>query len=139
MFGAENPKPSRRGSVTGAPLEMAAGDDGRGWWGGFYKVRVVAGCCGWSRKRGRQVLGLKLETEPLGLGFGSAGENSGGERWEEVVSYGIYRGCGGCSGRLMAQAGVGVWAQNSKPSRWGLVSGAPMKKGGREWWDKVVG
>ena len=47
----------------------------------------------------------KSETEPLGLGLGSAVGNGSGVRWEEVVGCGV---CGGCSGLCdcsMAQAG----------------------------------
>jgi len=39
----KNAKPSCRSSVSGAPCETAAGDDGEGWWGGVDKVTVAAG------------------------------------------------------------------------------------------------
>ena len=36
--GAKNPKPSRWGLISGAPLETAVENDGRRWWGGVYEV-----------------------------------------------------------------------------------------------------
>ena len=41
----ENPKPSRCGSVSGAPCETAMGDSAEGWGGGTYEVVVVVGSC----------------------------------------------------------------------------------------------
>jgi hypothetical protein len=40
-LGAESPKPSHWGLVTGAPLETAVGGDGGRWYGGGYEVAVV--------------------------------------------------------------------------------------------------
>jgi hypothetical protein len=54
-FEAKNTKPSRWGSVSGAPMEMATGGDGRRWWSGAYKVAAAAGCRVRSRKWGRRV------------------------------------------------------------------------------------
>ena len=47
----------------------------------------------------------KSETEPLGLGLGSAVGNGSGGRWEEVVGCGVCGSCGGLCDRSMAQAG----------------------------------
>jgi hypothetical protein len=43
---AKRPKPSRRGSISGAPCETAKGDGAEGWCGGAYEVVVVVGSCG---------------------------------------------------------------------------------------------
>jgi len=76
---AKNVKPSCHSSVSGAPCETAAGDDGEG--GGVDEVdevTVVAGSRVGLRKLGLWVWGQKPETGPLGLGLGRAVGNSGG-------------------------------------------------------------
>ena len=43
---AKRPKPSRRGSISGALCETAKGDGAEGWCGGAYEVVVVVvGLC----------------------------------------------------------------------------------------------
>ena len=48
----KNPKPSRRGSVSGAPCGTGTGDVAWGWHGGAYEVMVVGGAVR-SRNAGR--------------------------------------------------------------------------------------
>jgi len=62
-WGAKRPKLSRLGSISGALLGMAVGDDGGRRFGGAY---AVMGAAGW------HVWGQNLKTEPLGLDFGLA-------------------------------------------------------------------
>jgi hypothetical protein len=59
------PKPSRYGSVWGAPCETAMGDGAWGWHGGTYQAVVVVGRCagemrggegGWAEIRNRAVV-----------------------------------------------------------------------------------
>jgi hypothetical protein len=61
----KNQKPSRRGSVSGAPCGTGMGDGAWGWHGGTYQVVVVVvvGSCG-CETRGEGGLGEKPETEP---------------------------------------------------------------------------
>jgi hypothetical protein len=73
------PKPSRRGSIMGAPLGAAVGNDGRRWLGGGHGVVVAVGLFVRLRKRGRRVLGRKPKTELPGLGYGCAVGSSCGE------------------------------------------------------------
>jgi hypothetical protein len=68
-WGAKRPKLSHLGSISGAPLEMATGDNGGRWFGGAYEVMGAAGWHVWPCKRERRVWGQNLETEPLGLDF----------------------------------------------------------------------
>ena len=42
----KNPKPSRRGSVSGAPCGTGVGDGAWGWYGGTYEAVAAAGSCG---------------------------------------------------------------------------------------------
>jgi hypothetical protein len=49
----QKPKPSRRDSISSAPCETAEGDDGEGWCGGAYEVVVVVGLCA-RRTRGER-------------------------------------------------------------------------------------
>ena len=42
---AKKLKPSRRGSISGAPCKTAKGDSGEGWCGGVYEVVAVVGLC----------------------------------------------------------------------------------------------
>ena len=102
------------------------------WWGGAFAKRE-AGEGGW---------GQKPQTEPLGLDFGRAVGNGGGERWGEVVGRRIRGGDGvGAPGSRNVRLGKGVGAKNPKPRRWGSISGAPLETalesdGGR-WWGGV--
>jgi hypothetical protein len=51
------PKPSRRGSISGAPYRMAKGDDAEWWCGGVYEAAAAVGLCA-RETRGREgVLG----------------------------------------------------------------------------------
>jgi hypothetical protein len=44
-LGAEDPNPSRCGSVLGVPCQTAVEGGGRMWLGGLYDATVVVGCC----------------------------------------------------------------------------------------------
>jgi hypothetical protein len=85
-------KLSRRGSVSGTPCEMAAGNDVGGWWDGVVIVVVVVVVVvwpsSWKRKAQGGGLGQKPETSPIELSLGHAIGNSSGRRWEEVVVWG---------------------------------------------------
>src|ERR1700691_3130491 len=68
------------------------------WWGGAF-TKCEAGEGGW---------GQKAQTEPLGLDFGRAVGNGGGERWGEVVGRRIRGGDGvGAPGSRNARLGGG--------------------------------
>jgi hypothetical protein len=54
---AKKPKPSRHGSISGAPYGMANGDNAEGLCDGVYEVAAAAGLCA-RETRGREgVLG----------------------------------------------------------------------------------
>jgi len=54
---AKKSKPSRRGSISGAPYKTAKGDGAEGWCGGVYEVAAAVGLCA-RETRGREgVLG----------------------------------------------------------------------------------
>ena len=54
---AKKSKPSRRGSILGAPYKTAKGDCAEGWCGGVYEVVAGVGLCA-CEMRGREgVLG----------------------------------------------------------------------------------
>ena len=42
---AKKSKPSRRGSISGAPYKTAKGDRAEGWCGGVYEVAAGVGLC----------------------------------------------------------------------------------------------
>jgi hypothetical protein len=65
----KSPKPSRRGSVSSTPCEMAAADGAWGWHGGLYQAAAGLWGC---ETRGEGGLGEKPETEPPWLGSGHA-------------------------------------------------------------------
>ena len=66
----KNPKPSRRGSVSGASCEMRMRDGAQGWHGGTYQAAAaVVGSCSRETQGGEGGLGEKPETELLWLGF----------------------------------------------------------------------
>jgi len=71
-WGAKRPKLSRLGSISGALLGMAVGDDGGRRFGGAYAVMGAAGWHVWLCKWEQRVWGQNLKTEPLGLDFGLA-------------------------------------------------------------------
>ena len=50
---AKRLKPSRRGSISGAPCKTAKGDGVEGWCSGVYEVAVVVGLCA-RETRGRR-------------------------------------------------------------------------------------
>ena len=73
----QNPKPSRRGSVTGVPCGTAVGSGGVRWWVGAKGTETAGGLRVRKREVGGQGLGQKPETEHLMLGFGLAVRNGG--------------------------------------------------------------
>jgi len=66
---AKKQKPSRRGSISGAPLGTAAEGDGGMGWGSVYQVVVVVELCVRETQGRGRGLGQKTETEPSWLGF----------------------------------------------------------------------
>ena len=56
---AKKSKPSRRGSISGAPRKTAKGYGAEGWCGGVYEVVVVVGLCA-CETRGREGVWAKI-------------------------------------------------------------------------------
>ena len=82
---AENPKSSCSGSISGTPSEMGVDiSRGRGW-GGEDQVVVMVGHYVGKREAGEGTEGQNGEIKPLGLDFGGAIGNGGGDQWGEVV------------------------------------------------------
>ena len=67
----QNPKPSRRGSVTGVPCETAVGSGGVRWWVGP-RARKRRGGCAFANARPGCGVWVKPETEPSWLSYGCA-------------------------------------------------------------------
>jgi len=67
----EIPKPSRCGSVSGAPCETAMGDSAQGWGGGTYEVVVVVGSCV-RETRGAERVGQKTRNRAAVARFRAA-------------------------------------------------------------------
>jgi hypothetical protein len=116
---AEQPKLSRRGSISGALCEMAKGDGVEGWCGGgVYEVAAVVGLLVNARQRGG--FGPKSETELLWLGLRRAVRNSNGGWCIEVVWRCVQGGGGGgavCS-RNGRQAGRGFGPKPETEPLW---------------------
>jgi hypothetical protein len=56
-------KPSRRGSISGAPYETAKGDGAEGWCGGVYEVAVAVGLCAHETRGKEEGFGPKPKTQ----------------------------------------------------------------------------
>ena len=69
---AIKPKPSRRGSISGAPSKTARGDGGEMWCGGVYEVVVmVVGLCA-HKTRAREGIWAKTRNQAVEARFGRA-------------------------------------------------------------------
>ena len=124
---AKRLKPSRRGSISVAPCKTAKGDIAWGWHGGTDQVVVVVvGLCGCKTRGGEGGLGEKPETEPPWLGFGCTTWNGNGGCCVGVAWWPIPGGGGAVAKH---EEGRGVWVKIPKPSRRGLVLGAPCGTG----------
>jgi hypothetical protein len=106
-------KPSRRGSISGVPLQMAVGDDGEECWGAWDTCSV--------QRAGVTVLDQKTETEPPGLNFGCATANGSRAQWRGIL---------GCQDDEIVEVGTLIrfnaqgqqfWAKTPKSSRWGSI------------------
>jgi hypothetical protein len=95
---AKMPKPSHRGSISGAACEMAEGDNGEGWCGGAYEVVVVVvGLCARRTRGKRGGLGQKpkpsrrgsISSAPCETARGDGEEGWCGGVYEAVVVVGL--------------------------------------------------
>ena len=64
---AKKSKPSRRGSISGAPYKTAKGDGAEGWCGGVYEVAAVVGLCARETQGREGVLGQNSKPSCCGL------------------------------------------------------------------------
>ena len=89
---AKNPKPSRWGSISGAPSEMGVDISGGRWCSRADKVVMMVRHCICKHNVGEGAKGQNGKIEPLGLNFGHTVGNGGGGRWcggaDEVVVVG---------------------------------------------------
>ena len=106
---------------------MGVESSGGRWCCGADEVVVVVGRCVRKCEAGEGAEGPKSKIEPLGLDFRRTvgnGVESGEGRWCKGVDEGVV-----VVGRCICkhEAGEGVWAKKSKPSRRGSISGAPYE------------
>jgi hypothetical protein len=76
---AKKPKPSRRGSISGAPYELAKGDGAEGWCGGVYEVAAAVGLCARETGARQGVLGQHPKPSRCGSIWGAPCETATGE------------------------------------------------------------
>jgi hypothetical protein len=122
---AEQPKPSRRDSISGALCEMAKGDGVEGWCGGVYEVAAVVGLCVrereaargvWAKIRNRAVVArFKARRAKQRRGMVHRGGVAVRMRW--------WWWWWGCVLAKREAGRQGVWAKtrNPKPSRCGSI------------------
>jgi hypothetical protein len=128
---AIKPKPSRRGSISGAPSETAKGDGGEMWCGGVYEVVVVVvGLCA-HETRGREGVWAKTRNRAVEARFRArrVKRRRGMVRMGGVVVYDVVVVVGSC---VRATRGAEwVWAQ--KPETELPWLGFGLQWGCRRW------
>ena len=112
----QNPKASRRGSVTGVPCETAVGSGGVRWWVGAKGTETVGGLRVRKRKARVRSLGQNPKPSRRGSVTGVPCETavgSSGVRW-----WGGAKGLETAGGLRIHKREVrgGVWVKNLKPS-----------------------
>jgi hypothetical protein len=133
---AIKPKPSRRGSISGAPSKTARGDGGEMWCGGVYEVVVVVvvvvGLCA-HKTRAREGIWAKTRNRAVEARFRArrVKRRQGMVRMGGVVVCTIrWWWWGRAFAQREARSGFGL--TNPKPSCRGSVSGCSGAAGGRE-------